>query len=268
MPEYKTEIREIYDKKYLKVLLKDKSRFKEVQIVLNNLPSVKNVNITKNTEIDLTIYPNKMYSADEMRAEAEEALKVIFNSRPADPIIQDDILDSLGNDTYRKIIEMIYLYGKNLEKYTALKSKFDEEGYREFFLPHLNSMSRSRSATGETFNKIGKTDILIQNQKGENEFIAECKVWTGESAIHAALDQLFGRYVAWRDEKVALIIFNKTVQGFSSIIDKAVNSLKKHPLFKKFNGMTKDSCASFTFVHPDDPKKEVMLELMLFDCFN
>jgi len=268
MPEYKTEIRETFNKEYLKVFLKDKSRLQEVQIVLGNLPSVKNVNITANTETDLTVYPNRVYSAAEMQAEVEETLKVIFSSRLADPIIKEDVLDSLGDGTYRKIIELIYLFGKNMEKLSGLKAKFDEEGYREYFLPYLNSMSTSRTATGETFNKIGKTDILIQNQKGENEFIAECKLWTGEGAIHDALDQLFDRYVTWRDEKVALIIFNKSVKGFTAIIDKAVERLKTYPLFKRFNGMTADSCASFTFAHPSDSNKEVQIELILFDCYN
>lgn len=111
-----------------------------------------------------------------------------------------------------------------------------------------------------------QTPILIQNQKGENVFIAECKVWGGEGEIQKAVDQLFERYVTWRDEKLALIIFNKTVSGFTAIIDKAINTLQKHPLFKKYSGKSHDSCASFIFQHPEDPAKEVQLELIMFNC--
>jgi hypothetical protein len=34
------------------------------------------------------------------------------------------------------------------------------------------------SATGETFNKSGKTDILLRYD-GKNVFIGECKFWKG-----------------------------------------------------------------------------------------
>jgi len=266
MPEFVTEVREIFQKKYVKVALKDKSRLEEIQIVLNNLPSVKGANITKNKELDLTVYPANVYSAKETEAEVNKTLSIVFSSRPADPIIEEDILSGISENAYKKIVDLLYYFGKNLEKYTSLHSKFDEEGFREFFLPYLNSMSPSHSATGETFNKIGKTDILVQNQKGENVFIAECKVWGGEGQIHPAIDQLLQRYVTWRDEKLAFIIFNKTVKGFTEIIDKAIEAIKAHPLCKKYIGKTQDSTASFIFTHPEDAAKEVKLELMMFNC--
>lgn len=266
MPDFVTEIREMFSNRYIKVALKDKSRLEEIQIVLNNLPSVRTTNITKNKELDLTVYPAKVYSAEETQKEVYKALSVIFSSKPADPLIEDDLLTGISDNVYRKILDLVYYFGKNLEKYTSLHSKFDEEGFREFFLPYLNSVSNSHTATGETFNKIGKTDILVQNERGENVFIAECKVWGGEAQIHPALDQLLHRYVTWRDEKLAFIIFNKTVKGFSEIIDKAIETVKVHPLCKQFLGKTRDSTASFIFAHPDDPKKEVLIELLMFNC--
>ena len=96
MPDFATEIRESFDKKYLKVFLKDKSRLKEIQIVLTDLPSIKRVNITENNELDLTIYPNKVYSAEEMQKEVTETLTVIFTAAPVDPIIKDDILAGIS----------------------------------------------------------------------------------------------------------------------------------------------------------------------------
>lgn len=77
----------------------------EIQITLNNLPSIKNVNITENNETDLTVYPNKVYSAEEAQNEIEETLKVIFASHKADPFIKEDILEGLGADTNSKIID-------------------------------------------------------------------------------------------------------------------------------------------------------------------
>ncbi len=267
MPQFKTEIRETFDKKYVKVFLRDSNKLSEIQVVLNQLPSVKNVNITQNKEIDLTVYPKKVYTAEEVDKEVNDTLSIIFASSAIDPIVKDDVLsDRISGNVYRQILDLIYYFGKNLEKFASLRTKFDEEGYREYFLPYLNSMSQSHTATGETFNKIGKTDILIQNTKGENVFIAECKVWSGEREIRPAIDQLLERYVNWRDEKLALIIFNKTAKGFSDLIDKAIDAIEAHQLCKKYNAKTKDSSASFTFQHPEDNKKEVEMELMMFNC--
>lgn len=53
------------------------------------------------------------------------------------------------------------------------------------------------------------------NEKGEPVLIAECKLWKGEKLLLDAIDQLLNTYVNWRDEKIALIIFNRDVQKFS-----------------------------------------------------
>lgn len=266
MKHFDTEIREAFSKKYVKVFLKEKSKLPEIRVTLNNLPSVKTVNITENQELDLTVYPNRIYSAEETEKEITDTLSVVFSGRTVNPIIKEDVLIGVSNEVYVKILKLIYYFGKNLEKLVNLHSKFDEEGFREYFLPYLNMMSESHSATGETFNKIGKTDILIQNQKGENVFIAECKVWSGSENITAAVDQLFERYVTWRDEKLALIIFNKNVKGFTAIIEKAIEILKAHPLFKEMIDRPNDSCASFVFEHPEDQDKTLRLELIMFNC--
>ncbi|MDM1043163.1 MULTISPECIES: hypothetical protein [Empedobacter] len=266
MPDFKIEKRTIYDKEYLKVYLRDKTKFGTVRTLLSSLQSVKNVNITENNETDLTVYPSKLYSADETIHELEVSLNNFFLGSPLDPIIQDNGLSNISEKAYFQILDKIVTYGQNLEKYKDLYDKFDEEGFRNFFLPHLNSISISHTATGETFNKIGKTDILIQDEKGQNVFIAECKLWKGEGEIENALNQLLDRYVTWRDEKVALIFFNKTVKKFGDILDKGVDSLKAHKNFKSFIGQRQSTSFSFLFTNPDDKEKTIKLELIFFNC--
>lgn len=63
------------------------------------------------------------------------------------------------------------------------------------------------SATGETFNKKGKTDILLRHA-GNNAFVGECKFWKGEKSFLSTIDQLLG-YLTWRDSKTAVIMFVK-----------------------------------------------------------
>src|SRR5690606_5018776 len=227
-------------KEYLKVYLRDNSKIEDVAVFINSLQSVRTCNVTENKETDLTVYPAKTYSADETSSEIEVALNSYFNRGQYDPVFEDNI-SSLSDEGYGNILNQIYGFGQNLEKYKTLYDKFDEEGFRDFFLPHLNLISKSHAATGETFNKLGKTDILIQDENGINVFIAECKLWKGESELSKAIDQLLDRYVTWRDEKVALIVFNKDMKNFTELMAKAVEKLKKHPLFDKYLGKRKDS---------------------------
>ena len=92
----------------------------------------------------------------------------------------------------------------------------DEEELRDFILATLNT--HYENASGETFRKIGKTDIhiLFENQAA---FIGECKVWRGNEAFESAIQQLFN-YSTWKDIKVTLIFFNKQNKRFQSILSK------------------------------------------------
>lgn len=263
---FKTEIREVFNKKYLKIYLKDATQIEKVRKLLSNLPSVKNVNITENREKDLTIYPSKVYDAEETEAEITFALNSFFSGSELDPVFTDVGISTISDKGYSEIIKRINSFGKNLEKYKNLYDKFDEEGFRDFFLPHLNSISVKHTATGETFNKIGKTDILIQDENGNNIFIAECKLWKGEAAFLQAIDQLLSRYVTWRDEKVAIIIFNKDVKSFTGVISTSTSAITKHPLFNSYEGQRFPTSYSYTFRHPDDEKRIIKLELILFNC--
>jgi len=82
-----------------------------------------------------------------------------------------------------------------------------EEDLRDHILLVLEPRFQG-SATGETFNKTGKTDILLRFE-GKNVFIAECKFWNGIKLFFETISQLLA-YLTWRDSKAAVIIFVKT----------------------------------------------------------
>lgn len=266
MSDYIIEHRSAYDKPYLKVELKDNDKLEVMQQLLSELQSIKKVNITKNKRTDITIYPAKFYSPEETEEEINIQLESFFSSQPLDPYFEKEKFSSISDKAYVQIIDEINIFGLNLEKYKSLYSKFDEEGFRDFFLPHLNSISKEHSTTGETFNKIGKTDILIQDQEGVNVFIAECKIWHGEKELLKAIDQLLTRYVTWRDERTALIIFNKDHQNLSQLLVTAKEALVKHPNFHSFVKETKRTSFSYIFKNAEDSGKKVYLELMVFNC--
>ena len=81
--------------------------------------------------------------------------------------------------------------------------EFSEEFIRDVFLLVLNAFFEGR-ATGETFNKKGKTDILIR-YNNDNVFISECKFWKGPKMLENTIDQLLN-YITWRDTKSAIFI--------------------------------------------------------------
>lgn len=267
---YETEIREMSGKKYLKVFLKNLDHISNVQSSLNKLPSVAKVNITKSESKysppkNLTILPKLVFSIEEMKAEVEVELVRLFNGGTSDPVFIDVTFPALGDPAYFEILDRIIQLGMNLEKYPNVTKSFNEEDIRNYFLPYLNSISQSHSATGETFNKKGRTDILIQDNKGHNVFIAECKLWNGSSYLRDAIDQLLERYVSWRDEKTALLVFNKDVSGFSDVIKKAVEAVKHHSNCLNMIRERKDTSFSYLFNQVEDPEKKIKLELVLFN---
>lgn len=267
MPKnFDLEQRKVFETEYLKVFLKDKSKLSDTANFLTNLDSVKKVNINDD-KTNLTVYPSRVYSLDELETEVNKTLISFFKGGKLDPIFDNKISD-ISEKAYSDIIEHIYNFGLNLEKHEQLHDKLDEEGFRDYFLPNLNTLSKNHSATGETFNKRGKTDILIQNEKGINVFIAECKLWKGSSQLRAAIDQLFDRYVTWRDEKVALMVFNKDMKEFDKLLQSAVQALKDHELFHSYKGKRYDSSHSFVFRNSEDESKLIELELVIFNCYS
>lgn len=93
------------------------------------------------------------------RAPADEPL-----ARPAGEVAGErkaDDAEDAATAAYRKALQVVYDTGRQME---ALPSKYagkDEEAIRDHLLSVL--ASHFQSATGETFNKTGKTDVLVRH---------------------------------------------------------------------------------------------------------
>ena len=111
---------------------------------------------------------------------------------------------SLNMNAYNQILQLIHDVGKQFERLPSLYSGKEEEHLRDHFLMMLEPNFEG-SATGETFNKTGKTDILLRHE-GSNVFIAECKFWKGKKVFLDTISQLLG-YLTWRDSKASVIMF-------------------------------------------------------------
>lgn len=171
---------------------------------------------------------------------------------------------TMSKEMYDDVLKVIYDSGKNMEKKPALYQGKDEEGLRDQFLFVLETRYEGTTATGETFNRSGKTDIILKYaDDGSNLFVAECKFWHGASEFLKAISQLFDRYLTWRDSKTSLIMFvgNK---DFTNVVNNAISSIKTHPYYLRQTGQRGETSFSFIFHLPQDVNKEVFLELLLF----
>jgi len=215
----------------------------------NDFFAAINLSINKNTESIFSVPTIKKVVIPQPKVDKNKE----FASNP-----------TMSQTMYVDILKVIYNAGKSMEKKPALYINKDEEGLRDQFLFILETRYEGITATGETFNKRGKTDIILKySPDGTNLFVAECKFWRGASEFHEAINQLFDKYLTWRDSKVALIIFVQN-KDFTKVLDTVKEESKKHMYFKKSVNYRGESSYSYIYSLPNDVDKEVYLEIILF----
>lgn len=212
-----------------------------------------NVKIDKDTEQIFKAPTIKKKRIPEPKVEAKSTKKYVQ-------------VPSFSNELYDDVLSVIYNFFKNVEKKPSIYKDKDEEALRDYLLPMIETRYVGTTATGETFNKGGKTDILLKYQDGTNLFVAECKVWRGKAVFHETINQLFDRYLTWRDSKVAIIFFVPN-KDFSGVLDTIKEATREHPYFYRENGVRGESSLSYIFNFPDDNQKLVYTEIMAF-AFN
>jgi hypothetical protein len=171
---------------------------------------------------------------------------------------------TIDTNTYNEIVGDIYQIGISMEKKPSLYLNKDEESLRDVFLLGLETRYEGTTATGETFNHTGKTDILLKNSTdSSNLFIAECKIWHGKKHLQSAISQLLS-YLTWRDSKAALILFVKGTD-FTTVLQSINEGVTTHDCFLKYNKSNKESSINYSFHLPQDNNKEVFIEVMAFN---
>ncbi len=171
---------------------------------------------------------------------------------------------TMSNTMYNDVLEVINVLGRSMERKPSLYLGKDEEALRDLFLFPLEIKYEGLTATGETFNKNGKTDILLKHESdGSNLFIAELKVWHGAKQFLEAISQLFDRYLTWRDSKVAVMMFVKN-KDFTQTIETVKSEISNHPYYLDDLGQREDTSLSYKFHLAEDNSKEVLFEVMMF----
>lgn len=145
---------------------------------------------------------------------------------------------TLVGEFYEHILGVVSAMARGMERTPGNYASWEEEQLRDALLVLLGTHYEGQ-ATGETFNKSGKTDILVRVED-RNVFVAECKWWSGPAAFaqperveRAALDQLL-HYTTWRDAKLALVMFVDR-RDMTRVVSGAREALATHPAFEAWH---------------------------------
>ena len=158
---------------------------------------------------------------------------------------------------YEDILYICYNMGHVMEFNPSTFEHLTERQIRDFFLVMLNAFFEG-GATGETFNKEGKTDILLK-YKNNNLLIAECKMLGEEKILLKAVDQLFS-YTTWHDTKSSIFIFNKeSNKNFSTVLKNIDSTMRKHDNFRSIytfqnSNLQKETIFGYNFYHTEYSK--------------
>lgn len=166
---------------------------------------------------------------------------------------------ALDPSIYKAILKICFEMGVEMERHPSVYFQKDEETLRDHFLMQLSP--HFSSVTAETFNKQGKTDILIRHE-GKNVFVAECKFWSGLKGFLGTINQLLS-YLTWRDSKAAILVFiqNKEV---GPVLKQIEEKISEHLSFVKASPKRADGWFEFRFHLLDDQSRGVDIAVLCF----
>lgn len=187
-------------------------------------------------------------------------LKRIVRKPASKPEMKPVIPESCISDKdYENINNIIIMCGTTMEKTARTYYANNEEELRDHLLATLNT--HYDNATGETFRKIGKTDINIEFEN-KAAFIGECKIWHGEGLFKDAIQQVLS-YSTWRDVKVSVIIFNKENRSFPDILKKIKKWVDENVIGYSNTKPNEWVCK----YHRQDMNIDIQMTIMAFDLY-
>jgi len=177
---------------------------------------------------------------------------------PAVPPGQYQAEPAIDTVEYEHILQVISSLTVAIERSPSAFAHMGEEQLRDLLLIQLNGHYEG-SATGETFNGSGKTDILVR-VKDKNVFIGECKFWKGQKAFLETIDQLFG-YSCWSDTKTTIVLFNRN-RDHTKVLQTIREQISNHPKFKKELQHKAENHLRYLFEHPEDPDRRIYVAVL------
>jgi hypothetical protein len=244
----KSEV-EVFNSKLEGLVRQSFNARKEVILKKNDFLSKLTVPIKKNLNVPETFSIPTPKTPTRIEVKRPEVLENNYKPEP-----------TLDEVNYNSILEIIQNVGKQFERMPSTYKDKEEEELRDHILLYLEPNFQG-SATGETFNKKGKTDILLRYE-GENVFISECKFWKGEKSFLKTIDQLLG-YLTWRDSKSSITLFVQN-KDFSKALGSMKAIIQTHDCFVKYVNIKNETWFNYLFHLPDDQNRNLKLAVQLF----
>lgn len=183
--------------------------------------------------------------------------KIAVKPASPDSIFRPDPTLDVG--TYQDVLNIIHGLGMAMERHPSTYIDKQEEDLRDLFLTTL--CTHYSNTTGETFNKSGKTDILIRHGD-KNVFVGECKFWHGIKGFSETIDQILG-YLTWRDSKAAIVCFVQN-KDFGAVLQQVTEGTMAHKSFVREKTKKNESWMEFELRLPSDPSRNVHLAVQCF----
>ncbi|WP_126247844.1 hypothetical protein [Chitinophaga rhizosphaerae] len=172
---------------------------------------------------------------------------------PVDPMMSDN--------TYQQILKRLRDAITNLETKPDLYRLMGEEQIRDYITGILEPAFEHTTVTRESFNKAGRTDILVRHTSGNNLFVAECKIWAGKAGMLAAITQLMG-YLTYRDSKAALLLFVDR-DDIDTVLQRIAEYVSEHPQYKSRGAVTERNSSAHVFSLPGNPDGDIHIEIIV-----
>lgn len=193
---------------------------------------------------------------------AKQHIPLVRNIAPIAHKYEKQNYYGISDSDYKDILQTIKHTASTYERTPSSYKNMHEEDLRNTLLASLNATYKG-DATGESFRNNGKTDICIEREN-RAAFVAECKMWTGKSAVSEAIQQL-DSYLTWRDCKTALIYFVRR-KDFLRVIDAAKSALEAIDSMKNICTLDKNDFDCL-YLSKQNPGQKIRLRVMLFNLY-
>lgn len=161
---------------------------------------------------------------------------------------------TLDRSDVTSLVGFIEQYARQFEVAPKTYQKMDEEELRDLLVGMMNA-NYPGSTTGETFSKLGKTDISLRVDSG-HVLICECKFWSGAKAYKNAIGQLFD-YLTWRQNYGVLLHFCR-LKDMTAAVSEGQRATAEHSSFttETLHAHSETRLTS-RHAHPQDASKSV-----------
>lgn len=167
---------------------------------------------------------------------------------------------------YEEINRKIKLVGNEFVRHLNDLNSLSETGCRSVFLSGLSTHSEL-FATGESENRIGRTDMLVIDKRINYRYIYEFKIYKETSDINNGLQQIIFQYPTQEDNHNGLVILSRKKADLAKTLQLIYERVNKSGITITQTGTLADDSRTIQIQY-ENPRNSVqvsMLTIFVFD---